>query len=337
MPTFRCDFEVKSDLVLPAGQAEWKAATPTGHEIVLRNDATDSSCNISGLVGTVVGNAAIIDGADSTFRAILARYFDVLTFATQSRFLITKVRRLMDWEPGPGERRMKIFETFNGSYPPERGLTCDYADTVMALETSGIESFVRVALKYFRYGVLEASPEDQFLRFWLALEVIAENQKPSGLVTIHCGHCKLPMNCASCGEQSQRLAMAKDAITEIIGRITGDFKKSVSRRLFVARNGIMHGRSVESIEKDCKLPMDRILDELGTVTWEAIASAIPLPEEGSKLAFGYREGFTSKKLMVAMIGGFHYRGDEAHPSEENLPNAQIQVIGSDQTDQADDP
>jgi len=48
-------------------------------------------------------------------------------------------------------------------------------------------------MKYFRYGLLEGSSEDRFVKFWHALEIIAENTKEKERVPIVCSECN-PMH-----------------------------------------------------------------------------------------------------------------------------------------------
>lgn len=325
MPRFRCDFEVKSDLAIPYEKKEIGSQTSSGHEIIIRNDMPDSYGNIPGLVCSIIGEADDIEGAHKVFRDLLTNYLDTLTFVTQSSFYVEKILRLMEWEPGKRERQFKVFEKFPQNYPPEHGLVCDYLVTISELEQVEIPEFVRVALKYFRYGFLERSPADQFMRFWLALEVIAENTKPTTKIAKLCTGCGRTLKCEHCGCETQSRPMATEAIRAIISKITGNMGQEISKRQLAARNSIMHGRKTEDLEKECKMPIGKILNELVAVTHRAIFDVLPLTQEGSLLFFGYRDDVAKKELILAMVGEFQHNGSSLHPQESDLPNVQISV------------
>lgn len=330
MSIFRCDFAVESDMILLDDAAATQTRLSSGHELFIRNAAPDIAGNVAGLVCSVIGDAPDIENVHQLLRDELAEFLDLLAFVTQSRFEITKVDRVFDWEAGQGSRRMKLFETFPGLYPPDRDLTDEYLATVTSIEQGTIDGFVRVALKYFRLGFMEASAGDQFLRYWLALEIIAENRKVREKAPIKCTACGGAIKCAHCGDEPQRRPMATDAIREIIKQITGKSSVVIIKRQFAARNGITHGRDVAAIERESGQPLDQILNELVRIVWHAIIAEIPKPPAGSRLAFGERDEFATKTLTISMIGGFEHNGDGDHPPENALPNARIKVLGPDQ-------
>lgn len=121
--------------------------------------------------------------------------------------------------------------------------------------------------------------------------------------------------------------MANDAIRMLMREITKGRSDAVIKRQFAARNGIMHGRSVNSIEIECKMEMDRLVSELAVITWQAITNSIPLKDDGAEVVFGYRQDFSKKTLVVAMIGTFEHLADTPHPAEDRLPTAKITMQG----------
>ena len=164
------------------------------------------------------------------------------------------------------------------------------------------------------------------MRLWLALEIIAENVKEKERVPIVCPSCNVPMKCAACGVVPTRAPMAKQAIEGLISSIAGAAAQDVSRRQFKTRNGLMHGRSPESIEAECKLSLPEIVNELGTLTWHAIMSTIPLGD-GPPLVFGHRDGeFANNSLVMAMQGTFDHTGDGPHPTEDKIPSVKIKML-----------
>lgn len=255
----------------------------------------------------------------------LARQLDLLTFVTHSRFKIVAPRRLIEWEPGRRTRRFKAFHVVEGRYPPDPELIQDYLATAATIEKGNLPPFARMALKYFRYGLIDDQPEDQFMRLWLALEIIAENVKEKSRVPIACPACNSALKCPTCGSEPTRVPMAKQAIDRLLAEITGEAAQDVSRRQFIARNGLMHGRATESIEADCKASLPQIVDELGALTWNAIMSTLTPAGDGA-LAFGHRSGeFVNKVMVVSMVGEFDHMDEGPHPSEDKIPAVKISM------------
>ncbi len=331
MPKFRCDFQVDSELALPSEQPELRAIVKSGHEIFFRNGAQDTAGNIPFLICSVVGDSNDLLDSKEEFRSVLANYLDLLSFSTQSRFKIEKPLRLLDWEPGSKDRRMKVFEAFEDSYPPRRILTDDFLQTARAVEKAGIPDFAGVALKYFRYGLLDEAPEDQFMHFWLALEITAENIKPTDELHVTCTDCGSPMKCSNCGAEPHRRPMGKDAINEIVRLVAKDRATDVSKRLWIARNGIMHGGSVASIESKCSVQFEEIVNESAFVAWNAIAVSIPRPDT-SQVTLLQRKDFTRKVLTVSIDVDFSHTGTTEHPGESEIPDISIGLSDHDHRD-----
>lgn len=323
MPTFRCDFDVIGDLVLPADVTDLRLSDPGGFTTTFRNGLRDGNGHPTGLVVIVEGTAGSIDAAEDDLRRYLAAKLDLLAFATHSRFKIVAPRRLIEWEANQKERKFKAFHTVDARYPPDPELIGQYLETVQTLDNATPPAFARTALKYFRYGLLDSQPEDQFMRLWLSLEIIAENLKEKDRVPITCLACNAAMTCGACGDKPSRVPMARQAIEHLIAKITGQAASAVSKRQFTARNGLMHGRSCESVEEECGTPLSAIVDELGAITWTAIMSTISFGD-GPELNFGHRGGeFANNSLVMSIVGSFDHTGDGPHPTDDRIPNVQI--------------
>lgn len=324
MPTFRCEFAIIGDLVLPPDLPELVLKGSGDLTVTFKNDPINKEGHPVGLLAIVIGTATTLADAHDELGRGLAEQLDLLAFATHSRFTIVKPLRVFEWDAGQARRKFRIFHKSDARDPPEPLLEAPYLDTVVALGKASPPAFARTALKYFRYGLLDDQPQDQFMRLWLALEVVAENLKEKERVPIVCSVCGANAKCGACGDEPTRIPMAKQAIDQLISLSTGKRAAEISKMLFTARNGLMHGRTREAIEADCKEPMNAIVDELGRITWNAIMSTIPLKNDWRSLAFGYRGGeFANMTLIVAMLGSFDHKGDAPHPAEDALPNAKI--------------
>jgi hypothetical protein len=145
----------------------------------------------------------------------------------------------MEWNAGQRKRVLQVLHTVDSRYPPDPELDQSYLDTVTALDCAGAPPYARTALRYFRYGLLDDQPDDQFMRIWSSLEIIAENSKDTTRVPMSCPSCKSDMTCSVCGTTPTRAPTAKQAIEQLIERIIGDksMAEVVSKRQFIARNG----------------------------------------------------------------------------------------------------
>jgi len=325
MPTFRCEYDVTSDLVLPKDIGELKLGSLGGYAFTLRNAPPDKEGHATGLHVTVIGPSESIDSAQEDLREALAEQLDLLTFCTHSRLKIVAPLRLVEWEAGKKKLKFKAFHTSDARYPPDPELVGDYIATVETLDRASVPDSTRVALRYFRYGLLDHTPEDQFMRLWLSLEIVAENLKDKTNAPITCPVCGVALKCHQCGCEPTRIPMAKQEIVHLITKIVGDRAPEVSKRQFKARNGLMHGRTRESIEKECKVPMHTIVNELGTIAWHAIMSTIALGD-GPQLTFGHRGGeFAGTSLLMSIVGEFEHAGTEPYPPEDKIPNAEISM------------
>lgn len=193
------------------------------------------------------------------------------------------------------------------------------------MEQSEPPNFTKRALKYFRYGLLDEHPEDQHMHLWLALEIIAENLKEKESIPIVCPTCDTALKCDECGTEPTRIPMAKQAIEQLIFRTVGKEGKTVAKRQFETRNGLMHGRSVRSIVSKVNMEMANIVNELGFITWSAINSTFTFKKD-VQLIFGHRGGdFTNKYLITSMRGSFEHTGNTPHPSEDKIPKVKISM------------
>jgi hypothetical protein len=328
MPKFRCEFLISPDLVLPADSPNVPLLTLHGDlSITIRNTTIDEDGHPTELVASVVGSATSFDRAEDELRAGLAECLDLLAFATHSRFKISGPVRLLEWNEGQRTRKGRIFHTRDARNPPDPELRTELLDTIHLLDAANPPPFARTALKYFRYGLLDEAPEDQFMRFWLALEIIAENVKERERIPITCSGCGSAMTCATCGKEQTRFPMPKQAIEQLIEKVVGAKSAPVvSKRQFTARNGLMHGRSAQSIEAESNTSLAEIVDELGTIVWHAIMSTIPVSPIAPPLHLAHREGhFTNQTLTVSVDLTFDHTGDSLHPSDDKLPSGTLSL------------
>lgn len=325
MPVFRCDFKVVGDLVLPNSVDNFQFAARKEYSVIIQNGETNEDGHTEDLYISVIGPASSLENGQKELRDVLAECLDLLTFSTHSRFKIVFPIRLIEWEEGKKERNFLAFHTFDSSYPPDPEFVEEFIGSIVELERCDPPNYTKLALKYFRYGLLDLFPEDQHMRLWLALEIVAENLKDKDSVPIVCPSCQSALKCPECGTEPTRIPMAKQAIESIINKIIGKDGKDVAKRQFTVRNGLMHGRSVKSIESKLKIDMANLVNELAFIVWHAIMSTFTLRED-TYLNFGHRDGdFTNKSLTLSVHGLIKHTEDTPHPSDDKFPNIKISL------------
>jgi hypothetical protein len=178
MAKFRADYEVRASLVLPPGAQPLTIDDQLNRcEISFQNAPADSSGHTPCLIVRVIGESDAIDDVADKFQSLLADRLDVVSFATHSRFVIHQCLRVLDWEPHQKRRRVRPAQKFNPLYPPNPDFQPELMQTIQAIVQASLESYQLRALHYFREGVIENDLPDQFLRFWAAIETIAEARK----------------------------------------------------------------------------------------------------------------------------------------------------------------
>lgn len=325
MQIVRCDYKVAGDLVLPPDLESHEFRFSNNFSITLKNGNLNDEGLAIDLIASVIGPVTSVDEAESELREVIAESLDLLSFATHSRFKILEPTRLMDWEEDKRVREFRSFLKVDASYPPDPEFMRDFINTIVLFNSSNIQNFTKRALKYFRYGLLDESPEDQHMRFWLALEIIAENIKENTPIPIFCPVCKAATDCDNCGTSPTRMPMAKQAIELFFENILKENGSEAAKRQFDTRNSLMHGGSVASIEKKTKKSMTELVDELGAITWHAIMSTIIIPGD-EPYNLGHRDWeFTNKNLIVSARGTFEHDGDTPQPREDRLPDLKISM------------
>jgi hypothetical protein len=325
MPKFRADFVVKSAVVLPDDvPLVVIAGDDPPIEITFRNAARDAEGHVPELVAEVVGDYDSIEDVSAQFRELLADQLDVISFATHSTLSIDRCLRVMDWEPFQKTRRIRPTQKFDPLYPPSPDLNSDIMATVQALVRSKPERYVQRAMHYFRQGVIATELSDQFLRFWAALEVIAQARKDVERVPIQCPRCHHNLICTECQETPTRRPMATQAIRHLISKINVQGEQ-LSKLLVETRNHLTHGGSLESLQSKIGMSLAEAVNNAAAAAWHAIMSSTPHLE--GQPVFGHQGGdFASRELVVIADMIFEHQKEGAHPAEEQIPKPEISVI-----------
>jgi hypothetical protein len=327
MPKFRADYEVKSALVLPEGAEPLIIRnSASGCELTIRNAKPDAAGHAPGLIVNVVADCDLIERAPKVFRDVLAQEFDILTFITNAEFSVEQCLRVLEWEPFQKKRRMRPMKKFDPLYPPTPNLAKELAESTERISHSGLPPYVLRALRYFRYGIAERQAEEQFQLFWRAIETIAEGRKDTSPVPIQCPKCGGPLHCAGCQQIPTRRPMANEAMIELLKVRLKDQAIVLFRRLAKARHAITHARPVSAIEADIGGSLGHVVNEAATAAWFSILDSLP-KIDGPIQLLHYRDGeFAHGELIAAAEIEFEYPAGAAHPTDDQIPEINIDLI-----------
>jgi hypothetical protein len=320
MPQYRLDLLVDGDLVLPPGTIE-RTITSGAFTFTFRNAKPDKDGNALLLAVSVIGPSDDMETANDDLRDALRHQLDFLAYVVRGRFRIHSDIRLIEWTPGTGTRRMTLYHQFDSRIPPAPELEDWVFEMIGVLNRTGAPDFITQAWHSYRLALLDMELDDKFMRLWQALEIVAENIKEKQKVPIECSGCHQPLTCAACGKEQLRAPMAKQAINALLDKIFGECAPDISKRLFIARNGLTHGRRRKSIEDELGCPLSLVVTKLGHAVFGAILDNIKLDLPNDKLPqFGsFDDEFitTIGRGEVTML--IDFKGPRDHPDETEIP------------------
>jgi hypothetical protein len=134
---------------------------------------------------------------------------------------------------------------------------------------------IRRALRWYRIGLNASLPEDQFIYFWFALEILAEYQKAPEKVTDNCPHCRSALYCETCDTHPTHRPYAKQAILALIKAVEPACEEETLEALDKCRNALMHGATLKEIESSLPKFDEHIVDVLGRILFKALVNQFP--------------------------------------------------------------
>jgi hypothetical protein len=308
--------EASRFLVLNGADPEFK--------IVLSNATPDSAGHVPGLSVQVIAHASCMKRAANEFRNVLADQLDLLTFATRCEFTIQQCWRVIEWEPYQKVRAFSMMQKFDPLYPPSPDLPAGLVATAQALIDLAPATYVRRALRYFRYGVLSEQAEDQFQQFWLAIETVAEGRKQPTKIPIQCAKCGGQMVCGSCHDVPMRTPMSRQAIRDLINVTVQPDADQIYRDLVTVRDRLAHGGSVEVAAAKTGKTMGHLVEIAGHLAWYSIRAS--MDQLDRSLPFGSMDKpFANGTMVVTPNGTFICRDGVEYPEESDIPTVKIEM------------
>ena len=219
---------------------------------------------------------------------LLSDCLSMLALTTGASFKRHRIRQIVDATPGKtGMRDILMWGDAIEYEDPQPFIAEENARCIEKLLEFDIPPAINRAMRWYRLGVNASLPDDQFMNFWFALEIIAEFQKSPEKVPDKCPKCRSSLYCESCKTHPVHRPFAKQAIQALLKATDKECTDEVIQRLEDTRNSLMHGATLKEIENKLPEPHEQIVDILGRLVWRALIDQFPKEMFKETLAMGY--------------------------------------------------
>lgn len=160
------------------------------------------------------------DSFDKTLRDVaydkVVEILNCLAFATNRKFTVKKLKRLIDWTPGLEERDAIIYHDTPEWDEAEPALDANFMDTAERSLAMNSGEDQTTAMRWYRLGIQAEVLEEQFSYFWFALEIAAETMKGKDKIPSKCPKCQGKLFCESCKDYPLHRRYAGEAIQQVV-------------------------------------------------------------------------------------------------------------------------
>lgn len=299
------DFVVESDLCLPNDAAPVEVHDRTQNWVLTLSNIEPAPDATSATLAARLAfdHTETTDTARDCANAKIAGALNALVFATNRKFAVRELRRILDMTPGKIERDTLIFHTSPIGDCMEPALTTEFADSAsrfLAMHSSnGAQS---VAMRWYRLGISENNFEQQFNYFWFALETVSQALKTTEKRHSQCPHCRGRLYCEACKTYPMHRPYPGEAIRDVVQRVQPDDGVEVFETLQKVRHTLMHGDRVQSIASELPCTPQQVVDTLAHVTWSAIGLMFDKPDPATEkdMVLGYPETVVRGNMIATV-------------------------------------
>lgn len=223
---------------------------------------------------------------------LLADCLNMLAFTTGSKFERHRIRQIVDATAGKsGMREVLLWSDSIQHEDPQPFLDDHVSSAIEKLSEFDVPPAIRRALRWYRLGINADVPDDQFMYFWFAIEIVAEHQKSTEKVPDKCSKCGSPLYCESCEDHPTHRPYPKQAIRSLMLAVDKECDDETVKLLDKTRNSLMHGATLAEIEKEHAELEDHIVDILGRILFRALVSQFPHEFFDGSLSMGFPSTF----------------------------------------------
>lgn len=233
-----------------------------------------------------------LEDAQDVGEELLADCLNMLAFTSGAGFRLHRIRQIVDATPGLNGMRAVLMWADSIEYEdPQPYLDVDITRSVERLMQFDCPPAVRKALRWYRIAINENHPDDQFMSFWFALEILAEHKKSTVKVPDRCPRCRSPLFCESCNLHPEHRPYAKQAIFALLKAVDSSCTDATVELLDKSRNSLMHGTTLREVEAELPDPHEQIVDVLGQLVWKALIHQFPKEIFDGQTVMGFPSTF----------------------------------------------
>lgn len=224
----------------------------------------------------------------------------MLAFTTGASFQKHRIRQIVDATPSKksGMRPLLMWSEQIEYDDPKPLLQKHDMQAIERLLEFEMPAPIRRAMRWYRVGINETVPDDQFVSFWLAMEIVAEFQKSSEKVPDKCPQCQSPLYCETCKTRPVHKPFARQAIWDLIKVADEGCDDATIERLFKTRNSLMHGSTLREIEDSLPEPHEEIVSILGELLLKALVHQFPPEMFDGTLELGCPSTYVHRKVQA---------------------------------------
>lgn len=267
-------FDVASEIRIAVAKETLSLDHPAGHyKCRLKDGKPNKDGKIEILQLQIFFDAPTVQEAQDPALNHLIEVINILTVVTGCKFEFRRLRHIVDLTPNIGMRDCLVYTNNDMPEVMQPHLSDDLMPTAAKLLDCSPSEQVYGAMRWFRLGVGADNIEEQFLNFWLALELAATNDKPKGKVNDLCPVCRGNLYCETCKTHPVHRPYDKQAIEAMVVKLRPKLA-DLFTHLYKARNTLLHGDRLESVADQMPCPLDRLIDILAALARDAILNEL---------------------------------------------------------------
>lgn len=265
------EFELISDFTMEQQSSRLALQHPNGrYQCYFKSNMDTERSKPNHLLADIIFDAPDLSSAIQVGRDHLIDAVNVLAMVACGKLEVGSCCFVFDWTlPGRQSREARFYSAIDPQDREHHELSAELFETAAHLLRDGYSERLKGAMRWFRLGLGSDPLEEQFQNFWLSLELAATNGKSTQKVHDLCPRCKGKLYCEVCQDHPQHRMYDKQAIRSVVEKIAPQVP-DLFDHLSLARNTLLHGDRLETIEKRLPCSLERLVDILAEVSRTAI-------------------------------------------------------------------
>lgn len=326
MTRIMANWDLESDITLPDATPYVRYEHPQGKYVIFLRKAPAEETNPLKMSLQVICEAPTLHDASEISEALAKEFLDYLSYATSMKTKLGRPQYIFNWEVSHlehGVREAIYYHTSPADEPPFAALDPRLLETISLLQKDEIDTRLRRALKWFSNGVAAQYQDDQFAFFWFVVELIAQIMKTVTPVPDRCPKCREPMFCPTCNASHMHRPYPKQAVEALFQRLVRGNPQAFYKQAFRARNMLLHGDEIRSIEQELAIEFSHLVDNMGRLAWTAILNQFAPALARTRPHFLHTNSFVSMNMIFSVDMQIGFTPDFDNPDPATFPKVQL--------------